>query len=72
MFLGKTRLFQPGVQIDRAIKFSADIGLAAAFSHDLGIGSGAEHKLQCIQHDGFTCAGFAGQHGKAGLPVQIQ
>ena len=48
MFLGKTRLFQPGVQIDRAIKFSADIGLATAFSHYLGIGSGAEHKLQRV------------------------
>ena len=70
--LRKARFFKPGLQMRRAVKFGADIGLTTALAHDLSVRTGAQHQLQGIQHDGFARAGFAGQHGETRLPVQIK
>jgi hypothetical protein len=43
-----------------------------AFAHHAGIGARAQHQLQRVDQDGLAGAGLAGQHGEAGMQVQLQ
>ena len=55
-----------------AIKLGTDIGLSGTFTHNTCIGAAAQHQLQGINQNRFTCPGLARQHGKACVQIQIQ
>ena len=63
---------QHGLQARRVVKLGAHIGAGRAFADHASVGARAGHQLQRINQDGFARAGFACQHRKARLQVQLQ
>ena len=53
-------------------EFSHDFTTRGPFANHRRVGACTQHQLQCINQDGFSGPGFAGEHGKARRQIQIQ
>ena len=54
------------------IKPGRDFAQIGALTDQIGAPAPAEHEAETVEKDGFTGAGFAGQHIQAGLEFQLQ
>ena len=53
-------------------ELGGDFRPRGAFAHHAGIGTLAQHQRDGVEQDGFSSAGFTGQHGKTRLEVERQ
>ena len=58
--------------VARHVEHGDDLALCRAVAHQRSVAAGAKRQRQRVEQDGFSGAGFAGQHGKAGQEVDVQ
>ena len=63
---------QPRQEAAWTVELGADVGTGSAFAHHQGIGTLAQGQLQRVDQNGFARAGFAGEHRKPGMKVQLE
>ena len=54
------------------VKQGGEAGFFRAVADLAVIGFVAQEQAECVERDGFACAGFAGEYGKAVLKIQIK
>ena len=64
-------LLQPLLEAGPIDELRADVGTIGAFPHHGRIAAGADRQAQCIQQDGFACAGLSGEGGEAGAEFDL-
>ena len=63
---------QPRGMIRRKIERGDDLPLRLPLPHEAAVAARPERKRQGVEKDGFPGAGFAGEHGKPAIEIQIE